>query len=185
MKENDKSCQLDLSSPEYSNNLDGDIEMSKDYSYTSFNTSTQFNDIFSKTIDQEDDLERLMTSYEIEIVNHNDDMTQNHLISNNSLIESMMMIDQLDNNVSSINTIINESTSNNFKNIINQNNHLLIRDDDDDDDDDENNNEYGNSNFRELNDDDDEDNNEENDDDQEEDYDEQSQTHITMLHEFV
>lgn len=184
MKENDQSFQLDLSSSKYSNDLDEDIETSKDYPYAPFNTSTHFNDIFNKIADQEDDLERLMTSYEIDAVNHNDDMTQNNVISNNSLIESMMMIDQLNNSVSSINTIMNESTSNSFKNIINQNNHLLIRDDDDDDDD---NNEYGNSNFRELNDDvdDDEDNNEENDEDQEEDYDEQSQTHITMLHEFV
>ena len=169
-----------------------DLDDAETYRRSSFNVSSSLDDIFNKTSDEEGDLERLMASYSTGDINVRDYEEVNNIHSaldeNQNLIESMM-IDNLNNSLCSISTLINDS-SNSLQNMINQNNHLLIKDDDDDDEDHHHHHHKENRRFnvriydteKEEEEGDDEEANEE-DDEEEEDYDEQ--THITTLHEFA
>jgi len=185
-KEQIQSYELDLNPVRLS-----DLDDAETYRSSSFNVSSNLDDIFNKTSDEEGDLERLMASYSTGDISVRDYEEVNQIRSNSPLDENQnliesMMIDNLNNNLCSISTLINES-SNSLQNMINRNNHLLIKDDDDDDDHHHHIKENRRFNVRiydtekeEADGDDDEANEE---DDEEEDYDEQ--THITTLHEFA
>ena len=140
-----------------------------------FSLNSNLDDIFNKTSDEDEDLERLMSGYLVNGLvarnsreNEKNSNTNNTTINNQNLMESIMLDD----------------LSKNFGSALNQNNHLLIKDDDDDEDNNTNHLRHSNVDKHEEYDIDyNENESSEEEEDEEEDYDEQ--THITTLHEFA